>query len=1064
MRVLFVQISDIHLNNHNVEEIEKKFEGVAKVCNSETFSDTVIVFIFSGDMTFSGKEEQFAVLNKYIDKMKQIILDEHTVEIYIAFVSGNHDCQFSKEDISGEKSVRSIIISSLTTKDWYNELPESVLSTIIEPQREYLKFKENYSQESKDDFIDTLIINTKIGDILFILLNTSWISQYKEKPSELFFPIYSLDKLIKDELPFSNYSLITTVYHHPSNWLHPDNKIDFDQRVRDISDIILVGHEHRDEQIELTNSSWSVMESVSPAFFDAENSSCSFNMFIFEDGFSNAYKVNYLWDKDIFKLQNRELLNLNKTNHISCNCPNIDTKNWINDLELPLPHYKIMRPLTLPMIFCWQELEHLYYGTEDQDCVKKTERIENNIYSTVTQKGINIIIGDTHSGKTSMAKIIYETTCNKGMNCIYIAGSEISSCKEAKIIEMIENEYVKQYNNDTLDSFRQMSSKSKILIIDNFLDTSLPNKRLGEFLNILTYKFASVIIFINSNLEISMLLSQLSKVDSELVIRTYKILPMGNVKRNEIIKKWYALGDDYVQPFDNNEDKIIKATNYINQTLSEHYSIIPAYPMNMLFWLMTIDNGVIDSSHENNYTYFYGLLIRENLIKIVPNTLPSPQAKLSIYENALSQLAYEMLIHHNNSLTIDECLKIVSNYKNEKSVQLDVNRFIELMIDANILIKTSNTNCLKFKYPYIYFYFAGKYIERNYKSKDIQNLMQYMSQHLYNETYANIMIFVCSLSINESIIDDILLNALSIFDKEKAYNFENTPLIMSEARNKIDDIFDKKNVGDENDVEEAQKNRLKERDENGIYTGQINESEDVKLDDTNAEDAAEQYYRDFYAAQKIITVLGQIIRNYPGELSGNRKEEIIREIHNLGMRLTSMFHNMIAATLDDFLSFIESRLISVSDKNIHSENATKDKEKFKDNMIGIFAILLLEFTQYILELEAVSFGDENSIITGKKILNESISGQLALFAIQFNVFHKMPIDEVIDCSKKWKTDKYEFAYMELKALVAMYLKYNTCGTDERNKLCSEFNLKKKTLLIEEQRMKNNSDHFNGSKK
>lgn len=248
-------------------------------------------------------------------------------------------------------------------------------------------------------------------------------------------------------------------------------------------------------------------------------------------------------------------------------------------------------------------------------------------------------------------------------------------------------------------------------------------------------------------------------------------------------------------------------------------------------------------------------------------------------------------------------------------------------------------------------------------------------------------------------------------------------------------------VGDENDVAPAQEKKREMSDKAKICDGQVY---DTTLSNQNDESDV-KYFKDFYAAQKIIIVLGQIIHNYPGEINGERKEEIITEIHHLGMRLVNMYHTILSQSLDETLKFIEDRIKSSVKK------PKIERQKLKENMTTLFALILLDFTNCVLSLEASSFGDSNSLITAENVLSNTISGQLVLYHLKADVLKSLPIDKIINDYKKLEEDNFEFACMELKALVTVYLKYNQCGAFERDKLCSNFNLLKNKILIDEQK-------------
>ncbi len=663
--------------------------------------------------------------------------------------------------------------------------------------------------QSIDPLVDIFNLKTHMGNITFVLLNSAWISQYHEKPGKIFFPNESLISITKkiENITANDKSFIVTVYHHPSHWFYPDNKIEFDKMIRSFSNFILVGHEHRDDYIEMRGNDWNTTEYIADDFYSEKTDESGFRVFCVDDDFEHIKRIEYKWDKDIFKRNIDESISLNFTPNVSFTYPNSDTNAWLDDLELPLPHYKLMKPLTLSMIYCWPELEHLYYGTEDDKQIHQSEKIKDDIFNTITQEGLNIIIGDTYSGKTSLAKKVYKTAGKNNKNCIYINSGVFSSFKEEKTEQIIEEKYKEQYNEKTLEYFRQLSSKQKILILDNFLDLKFNNDKIGSFLNFLCDKFLAVILFISSTLEVSMIMAQFNNINKDKIVRTYKILPMGNVKRNEMITKWYSLAEDYAQPIDDISSKVDKATMCINHILSSQRASTPAYPLYMLFWLQSLDSGNIDTNNANNYIFFYSTIIRQSILKATAdNSNITLQANINIYENALSQIAYKMLRNIEKPLSYAECKSVIDNFANDKQVCLKADNVINLMQKANIII-TDRENNVRFKYPYMYYYFAGNYIERNYKKSEIKDLVQYMSQNLHNESYGNIMIFVCSFSINDSIIDDILLNALSVFDNVSMYDFSITPQIMITAEKRIQELYNNVIVvGNESDVAPAQKN------------------------------------------------------------------------------------------------------------------------------------------------------------------------------------------------------------------------------------------------------------------
>ena len=71
MRILMVQLSDIHLTEKN-DEIKEKFIGIAKACLSLVKKDTIIVFVLSGDIAYSGTEEQYKIFLDYFETTQTV--------------------------------------------------------------------------------------------------------------------------------------------------------------------------------------------------------------------------------------------------------------------------------------------------------------------------------------------------------------------------------------------------------------------------------------------------------------------------------------------------------------------------------------------------------------------------------------------------------------------------------------------------------------------------------------------------------------------------------------------------------------------------------------------------------------------------------------------------------------------------------------------------------------------------------------------------------------------------------------------------------------------------------
>lgn len=233
MSIVLLHLTDWHVKLPETENmLDCNNIYVAKAIKTVlTAEDTKVVFAITGDLTNSGQAKEFKLFDKYL----QIIIG-HLKEItsvkdcYVFCVPGNHDCNFSNTSIT---EMHNYLLSQKS--DTYNEM---LLNSCADVQEQYRNYVKKYSYIHKNGLID--IDTVDAGDkVLFVqMLNTATMSSIHDNLGKLF-PISYFDGI---EVPKNAYTI--TLMHHPSNWLMPDNKNDFEKYVMSISDFVLQGHEH----------------------------------------------------------------------------------------------------------------------------------------------------------------------------------------------------------------------------------------------------------------------------------------------------------------------------------------------------------------------------------------------------------------------------------------------------------------------------------------------------------------------------------------------------------------------------------------------------------------------------------------------------------------------------------------------------------------------------------------------------------------------------------------------------------------------------------------------------
>ena len=134
MIISILHLSDIHFKNgHNIilNRKDKLFDAIK---NEIKGKDSMFI-LTSGDISFSGKNEEYAIAIKFYLDLIDTIKQYTELESKLLFIPGNHDCLFDKD----VEEIRKLIIDKFA-KEGLSELNESLINKCCEPQTNYFSF------------------------------------------------------------------------------------------------------------------------------------------------------------------------------------------------------------------------------------------------------------------------------------------------------------------------------------------------------------------------------------------------------------------------------------------------------------------------------------------------------------------------------------------------------------------------------------------------------------------------------------------------------------------------------------------------------------------------------------------------------------------------------------------------------------------------------------------------------------------------------------------------------------------------------------------------------------
>lgn len=1005
MQLSIIHLSDIHIRNSEDHILNKAVE-IAKACASSIKQNAKVVVVVSGDIAYSGEEEQYNLAKKFFKQIETYLVEKCNSTVEFVFSPGNHDCDFTKSN-----SIRTTLIDSIN----YDNVDIEYTNTVTKIQDNYFNFVCDYTGSGTDRMISKKEIEIERKRALFVSLNTAWMSQLHEQPGKLVMPLCSFP-----EIDTTKYDAVIYTFHHPLNWLNPDYKTAFLNHLRRNTDIILLGHEHVKENYTQVGSEYELIFNHGKELQNSDNDDSGFSIITFDNSLGSYEVRDYLWDKNCLYKRAKEVVftfERNKASRSACSV-NKTFEKFLNDYGLDVRHFA-KDEVILNDLYLWPDLNKSDYKNEKGGSIRITENVEKELLGD----SLSLVVGESLSGKSSLGKQLFCSSIINGKCPIFVDGQRFTTSSENSIERVIEAAYKEQYSAEYAEEFRQMAKEDKVIIVDNFDSVANKNNRRNMIIDCLSNTFSSVVVLMSSSIEITSILKS-EKINSLDKLYYYEIRSFGNKKRKDFIKKWYRL-NNYSDTDEIIEEKIEQSKLVVDQFLGNGASFIPASPLVLVSILQNKD-AFTPSVHMSKYGYLYESIISQSLASIEEyNSQPGLR---NLDTEMLSELAFSALCEKTTFVARNEVKKIANLLEHEKLLpEINVDSFIDRMERARIFsIDRSLGEVYKFNYPYILYYFSAKYIAKHIKDEKVQELMEHMSCNLHNETYGNVVTFVCHFDSEQSVIDDVLLNAYETLDSFIEFDYTKDNPIFDEIKNAVAAFIPQKI--DSNDcVESNREKELQKMDRLGINDGGVSGGEDY-IDESVSEE--EKNMASITAALKTIEVLGQILQNYPADISGKNKVQMIDEMHKLGGRSVAAIIETMGYLENDLIDYIYELSIKKKPGLLKSEVESRVK--------GFINVIIAGMARLMIHQVAKSLNSDLLLPSVEETYRdtEDISAQLLMADLKLNCLNEVNYDEVKQLREALKKRGEVFAMGILDSIIGRYLNYNKCDYKLRSRLCN----------------------------
>lgn len=837
MKIAIVHLSDLHLKPNN-EKLLNCIDAICDAIHLKTSESKQLFIVYSGDLVDRG--QSFKTVKEFVTEIEEKIKAKVPFRIVKnVFVPGNHDCVFIKDD-----EVRPLIINSFKGKD---DTSEQLIETLIACQTNFWDFyKEMIGgvPENKLNYTTTFPLSADI-DLSFNCFNTSWISTEKEKPGEIIFP---LSKIVNFKPVKKTISI--AVFHHPLQWLSPNtvqnNRKMFQRHIMECSNLVLTGHEHTAGG----SNAKDIFTELSTYFVESDSLNeggltSGFNVIEIDLNNLELYFNKFLMKEGIFTVSHSSTFPI----------PSLKSSRLQFSNEYILEMSRIPIPISHPNrtdlskwdLFIYPDLEPIIEDGNGQ-YIEASEILLDG-------KNKIIIEGEPQSGKTCLLQKLQIDLHDINKLAIYLNAKEIKGIDaESYVKRALKSQFNKKENN--FEEFLSTPINDRVVLIDDIEKCLINKDNKKVLLDRLGLLFSKIILISSNENEIHAVLKSENFYKD---FSHFKILPLGRVKRNELIEAWIKLGKE----FDANEEMelthmIQSRFNKISELLGEH--LIPPYPVFILTLLQSLSTSLNFNIEQTSYAYCYQSLIFVGLVKAGVE-----KDNLGSIINYLSQLAYMVHKQSSKKITRSDFESFYSKYKESYIMKYSSSKLLDILISSNLLQDDSDE--LKFSYKYLFYYLTAKKMANDF-NQDIVAEVKLLCSELDIESNANIIIFLVHHTGHRELIDELLINSMLPFEKmtpitlnydDSFFKFLNefikeiSPEVIPRVKDHLDER--KKRLQDEDDRERRLKRAGKEEKEEKI----------------------DEELKELIRVNKIIKILGQIVKNQQGSFEKSQLVDLLRE-------------------------------------------------------------------------------------------------------------------------------------------------------------------------------------------
>ncbi|MFM0011516.1 metallophosphoesterase [Paraburkholderia sediminicola] len=1011
MKIAILHLSDIHIKDKNAPILDR-WEKICATANNLLPDVRAVFVVVTGDIAFGGEAAEYEVATEFFSHLLECIrarVADGTI-VYMVTVPGNHDGTFKHKNAARKAIIESVIGNG--------DIDESVIRNCVAPQEHYFSFVKNFGQDHVT-FSDPLWVQHEVSVddqlISFSAINASWLSQVPESPGKLVFPVKQYAHLAK-----RNATVRIALMHHPLNWYAQGTYHPLRELCRSQYQVVMSGHEHSASASTVSDLQFGDSLNLEAGALDPHevNGVSSFSVVKLDLDKQLFAKVDFAWDGERYMPANGDAvwdsfvpLPPRRNDGFALTD---DTKARLEDVGATFTHPSKER-IVLSDIYVYPDLHELSSLELDGPKTISAEILAKQI----NKIGKALVRGDDQFGKSALLNTLYKTYFNAGYVPLIVLGRDLLSETDERRERILNAAIESQYGPDTAVRYAQLDKASKVLLVDDLDRSSHRPETLAKALEYVDRHFQQAVVSVSERFDVAELSSvRTAEVGSRFA--QYRLLGFGYKLRSALIRRWLTLGDAY--PAADLQARVHDAETIIDAVIGK--GLVPTTAFNVLVLLQSLEVSAKGSLANAGMAEYYEFLIRRSLF----------QAKLRGEEldevfSYLANLAWKFHSGGVKSLDEEDLEKFNADFS-ERIHRTDLATRLELLTRCRVLSKLGTS--YSFRYEYIRYFFAAKYIADNIEDEPkLRDMVLHACQHLYLRENANIVLFLTHHSASKWIIREVAGVLARLVADATPFDLQRDTVVLNKwVTQRARVIVDASNV-------EANRSSQREReDEASRLPEQELEGEVASLDEL---DQVAQLNLLFKTSE----ILGQILKNRYGSLDKSFKRELVYELFSGPLRGINKFLSLVnqapEALMEDVSAKLRDRLPKLT-----KEDADRHAQRLIFYSLGLFA-------EGLLARQGELIGSPKLKETVEQVSRDS--GQetfiLVSIAAQMNYPGHVPMAAIEQLAKSVKTNV--FGHRLLQGIVARHMYMFSLPIDERQRLAQAVGIDLKTQLVNEVR-------------